>query len=59
MKTQLLLIETTDGFSSGQKAVYAGMLAASGQLSKAYQMAERLPLPLLLKEEKAMLKHVL
>lgn len=59
METQLLLIETTDGFSSGQKAVYAGMLAASGQLSKAYQMAERLPLPLLLKEEKAMLKDVL
>jgi hypothetical protein len=59
MKTQLRLIETTDEFSSGQKAVYAGMLAASGQLSKAYQMAERLPLPLLLKEEKAMLKDVL
>lgn len=59
MKTQLMFIDTLDEFSTGQKAVYAGMLAASGNLSKAYQIAENLPVPLLLKEEKAMLKDVL
>ncbi len=59
MKTHLVQIEDTSDFSTGQKAVYSGMLAAAGDLARAFQIAERLPEPLLLLQEKRFLKAAL
>lgn len=59
MKTYLAAIKSENVFSNGQKASYAGMLVAAGDLTKAFQIAELIPLSLLLKEEKALLKTAL
>jgi tetratricopeptide (TPR) repeat protein len=59
LKTHLAAIENIDDFSAGQKAVYAGMLATCGDLAQAFQIAERIPMSVLLKEEQKLLKAAL
>ena len=43
----------------GQRAVHAGLLTISGQVGRAYQIAEQVPTLLLLKEEARFLKRAL
>ena len=59
LKSHLTAIDSMEDFSPGQKAVYAGMLATCGDLSKAFLIAERIPKAVLLKEEAKLLKAAL
>jgi hypothetical protein len=54
---ELTALTETSGFQPGERAVYAGLLALSGQTSAAFQIAEKIPTSLLLAEEKRFLKH--
>ena len=51
MSANLNNIETTVGLTAGERAVYAGLLAISGKIGKAFQLAEGVSTQMLLKEE--------
>ncbi len=51
--------EDLGDLTAGQKAVHAGLLNLVGQVGPAFQLAERLPSPLLLPEELRFLKRAL
>ena len=48
-----------DTFPPGARAVFAGLLAISGNASNAYQVAEKVPASLLLPEERRFLARAL
>lgn len=52
-------IPQVESLSAGQRAVHAGLLSISGKVGEAFQMAERIPSLLLLKEEKRFLDRAL
>ena len=52
-------ISTADEFTAGQRAAYAGLLSKSGEVARAYQLAERIPQKLLLPEEAVLLRAAL
>jgi hypothetical protein len=51
MAANLNKIETTVGLSAGERAVCAGLLAISGKIGQAFQLAEGVSTQMLLKEE--------
>lgn len=55
LRTELRDLENAGSWTPGERAVVAGMLAASGETARAWQLAEKVPAALLLKEEAAML----
>ncbi|WP_395749992.1 hypothetical protein [Prosthecobacter sp.] len=57
VKAQLHTLPDTKGLSAGQRAVIAGLLAQSGGVARAYQIAEKVPELLLLDEEKSFLNR--
>ena len=52
-------ISGTDDLTTGERAVYAGLIAACGEVSAAYQLAEKIRSELLLAGEKAFLERAL
>ena len=52
-------VKSYDTFPPGARAVYAGLLAISGNTSGAFQIAEKVPLTLLLPEERRFLARAL
>jgi hypothetical protein len=57
VKAQLTNLPDTKGLSAGQRAVIAGLLAHSGGVARAYQIAEQVPEMLLLDEERLFLNR--
>ena len=57
--TAIRKVANTAELTSGQRAVYAGLLAASGEAARAYHIAEKIPSELLLQEETVFLKMAL
>ncbi|WP_395736207.1 hypothetical protein [Prosthecobacter sp.] len=57
VKAQLTTLPDTKGLSAGQRAVIAGLLAQSGGVARAYQIAEQVPERLLLDEERLFLNR--
>lgn len=55
----LRAIQDTTLLTTGQRAVYAGLLAAIGETSRAFQLAERIPTQGLTPQEKAFLLKAL
>lgn len=51
----LAQVKTVDTFPPGARAVFAGLLAVSGNAASAYQVAEKVPSTLLLPEERRFL----
>jgi hypothetical protein len=56
---ELARVKSSDTFPAGARAVYAGLLAITGNQSGAYQIAEKVPLNLLLPEERRFLARAL
>ena len=56
---ELARVKSYDTFPPGARAVFAGLLAISGDTSGAYQIAEKVPLTLLLPEERRFLARAL
>lgn len=56
---ELSRVKSFDTFPPGARAVYAGLLAITGDTSGAYQIAEKVPLTLLLPEERRFLARAL
>lgn len=56
---ELDLVKSCDTFPAGARAVYAGLLAITGNQSVAYQVAEKVPVTLLLPEERRFLFRAL
>ena len=52
-------ISGTDDLTTGERAVYSGLMAACGEVSAAYQLAEKIRSELLLAGEKAFLERAL
>ncbi|MDZ4404481.1 hypothetical protein [Prosthecobacter sp.] len=52
-------ISETDDLTTGERAVYVGLMAACGEVSAAYQLAEKIHPELLLAGEKAFLERAL
>lgn len=59
MRKALAKVESPDRLPPGQRAVFVGMLAASGELGKAFLIAEGVPQELLLDEERRVLRRAL
>ena len=55
LRPELHDLESAGSWTPGERAVIAGMLAAAGETARAWQLAEKVPGALLLKEEAAML----
>jgi len=55
----LAQVKDVDTFPPGARAVFAGLLAVSGDTSSAYQVAEKVPSTLLLPEERRFLARAL
>lgn len=55
----LAQVKNVDTFPPGARAVFAGLLAISGNTSSAYQVAEKVPSTLLLPEERRFLARAL
>jgi len=55
----LTQVKNVDTFPAGARAVFAGLLAISGNASSAYQVAEKVPSTLLLPEERRFLARAL
>ena len=53
---QISKLEDVDSLSPGQRAVTAGLMAASGKQAAAFQLAEKIHDAVLLPEELAMLR---
>ncbi|MFM2166243.1 MAG: hypothetical protein RIS79_614, partial [Verrucomicrobiota bacterium] len=56
---ELARVKSYDTFPAGARAVYAGLLAITGNQSGAYQIAEKIPVTLLLSEERRFLARAL
>jgi hypothetical protein len=56
---ELARVKSYDTFPAGARAVYAGLLAITGNQSGAYQIAEKVPVTLLLPEERRFLARAL
>lgn len=57
VKRHLQGISRSDEFTVGQRAAFAGLLSKTGEVARAFQVAEKIPQNLLLPEEAALL-HV-
>lgn len=57
--TDLSPATTSTDFPPGLKAIFAGLLATTGQTAEAFRLAETIPAPLLLPEELRFLKRAL
>lgn len=55
----LTQVKNVDAFPAGARAVFAGLMAISGNTSSAYQVAEKVPSTLLLPEERRFLARAL
>jgi len=56
---ELARVKSYDTFPAGARAVYAGLLAITGNQSGAFQIAEKVPVNLLLPEERRFLSRAL
>jgi hypothetical protein len=56
---ELARVKSYDTFPAGARAVYAGLLAITGNQSGAFQIAEKVPVNLLLPEERRFLARAL
>jgi hypothetical protein len=55
LRSELRDLENDGSWTPGERAVLAGMLAAAGETTRAWRLAEKVPASLLLKEEAAIL----
>ncbi len=56
MKKEVARVRDATAFQAGERAVYAGLLALSGETAAGFQIAEKIPDSLLLEQEKRYLK---
>lgn len=59
LQLQLTHLQDVSSLTPGQRAVYAGLLATTGQVGRAFELAERLPVQTLAAQELSFLRKAL